>query len=58
MGPFLFFGETGEKTGCGNGAPPFASNIGHVCKIAVELFLVLFPERQPPGFIVAAVAGA
>ena len=43
VGPFEFFGEARKKTGSSDGTTIWTANVGHVGKIAIELFLVFIP---------------
>ena len=57
MRPVEFLGEARKKTCCSDTAGRPAADIGHVGKIAFQLFLVVIPQRHVPGTIVRFVAG-
>ena len=48
MRPGVFLGEAGKEAASGNGAGFGAADVGDVGKVALQLLLVLFPQRQAP----------
>ena len=57
MCPTIFFGKSSQETGCSYAASFAATNVLHVCKSAIDLALVVLPDGQAPGSIVAQIAG-
>ena len=43
VSPSVFFRETRQEAGRSNGSPGASTNVGHIGKIAFQLFLVIVP---------------
>ena len=57
MRPAIVLGKARQKTSRGDRAGGAPTNVSHISKWAVDLRLILVPERQAPGAITDAFAG-